>query len=68
MFGRGVTDWQLNRVWSDTRGDVNGLPEGFRIPDLRHYYASLLIPGRTKEPPECGLGGLSRRFCGLDAD
>lgn len=22
----------------------------------------------TKEPPECGLGGLSRKFCGLNAD
>lgn len=43
VFGRGVTAWQLNRVWSDTRGSVKGLPEGFRIHDLRHYFASLLI-------------------------
>lgn len=43
VFGRGVTAWQLNRVWSDTRTAVDGLPEGFRIHDLRHYFASLLI-------------------------
>lgn len=43
VFGRGVTAWQLNRVWADTRGSVKGLPEGFRIHDLRHYFASLLI-------------------------
>lgn len=43
VFGRGVTAWQLNRVWSDTRAAVDGLPEGFRIHDLRHYFASLLI-------------------------
>lgn len=43
VFGRGVTAWQLNRVWADTRGSVKGLPVGFRIHDLRHYFASLLI-------------------------
>ncbi|WP_433721094.1 tyrosine-type recombinase/integrase [Microbacterium laevaniformans] len=43
VFGRGVTAWQLNRVWADTRGSVKGLPQGFRIHDLRHYFASLLI-------------------------
>lgn len=30
-------------VWSTTRGVVEGLPNGFRIQDLRHYFASLLI-------------------------
>jgi integrase len=111
VFGRGVTAWHLNRVWTEVRGKVAGLPEGFRIQDLRHYFASLLISSgldvkvvqarmrhasatitlntyghlwpdtddtsRTaiasvlrarKSPPECGLGGLSRRFCGLGAD
>lgn len=43
VFGRGVTAWQLNGVWADTRSSVKGLPSGFRIHDLRHYFASLLI-------------------------
>lgn len=42
-FGRGVTAWQLNDVWATTRAKIAGLPEGFRIQDLRHYFASLLI-------------------------
>jgi integrase len=43
IFGRGVTAWHLNDVWSETRATVEGLPDGFRIQDLRHYFASLLI-------------------------
>ncbi|MGN7968168.1 tyrosine-type recombinase/integrase [Microbacterium sp. 22296] len=43
VFGRGVTAWHLNDVWADARKAVDGLPEGFRIQDLRHYFASLLI-------------------------
>ncbi|MEW1708012.1 site-specific integrase [Microbacterium sp. NPDC089190] len=43
VFGRGVTAWRLNEVWAETRLRVDGLPEGFRIHDLRHYFASLLI-------------------------
>lgn len=43
VFGRGVTAWHLNDVWSTTRATVKGLPDGFRIQDLRHYFASLLI-------------------------
>lgn len=43
VFGRGVSAWHLNDVWSTTRDTVAGLPDGFRIQDLRHYFASLLI-------------------------
>lgn len=46
VFGRGVTAWHLNEVWSTTRAKVDGLPDGFRIQDLRHYFASLLIAAR----------------------
>ncbi|MEV7827318.1 site-specific integrase [Microbacterium enclense] len=43
VFGRGVTAWHLNDVWATTRATIRALPEGFRIQDLRHYFASLLI-------------------------
>ncbi|MCC2032181.1 tyrosine-type recombinase/integrase [Microbacterium allomyrinae] len=43
VFGRGVTAYQLNRVWDEARVKVKGLPPGFRIHDLRHYFASMLI-------------------------
>ncbi|GAA4357196.1 tyrosine-type recombinase/integrase [Microbacterium rhizosphaerae] len=43
VFGRGVSAYQLNRVWIDARSTVPGLPDGFRIHDLRHYFASMLI-------------------------
>jgi integrase len=43
VFGRGVSAYQLDRVWIDARSTVKGLPQGFRIHDLRHYFASLLI-------------------------
>lgn len=43
VFGRGVTPYQLGREWIDARATVTGLPDGFRIQDLRHYFASLLI-------------------------
>lgn len=43
VFGRGVTAWHLNDVWSTTRSTIEGLPDGFRIQDPRHYFASLLI-------------------------
>ena len=35
--------WQLQRAFRAARSAVEGLPEGFRFHDLRHYYASLLI-------------------------
>jgi integrase len=34
---------QLQREMRDARETVDGLPEGFRYHDLRHYFASLLI-------------------------
>lgn len=43
VFGRGVSDYQLNREWIAARERVEGLPDGFRTHDLRHYFASLLI-------------------------
>ncbi len=43
VFGRGVSGYQLNREWIAARDRVEGLPEGFRTQDLRHYFASLMI-------------------------
>lgn len=35
--------WHIQREVVHVRKEVEGLPEGFRFHDLRHYYASLLI-------------------------
>lgn len=35
--------WHVQRDMGQARETVDGLPEGFRFHDLRHYYASLLI-------------------------
>ena len=35
--------WQIERAMRSARSKVDGLPEGFRFHDLRHYFASLLI-------------------------
>jgi integrase len=35
--------WELQRAVRAARKKVEGLPEGFRYHDLRHYFASLLI-------------------------
>jgi integrase len=41
--GRQMGPWQLQRAFRAARTQVQGLPDGFRFHDLRHYYASLLI-------------------------
>jgi integrase len=41
--GHQMGPWQLQRAFRAARSAVEGLPEGFRFHDLRHYYASLLI-------------------------
>jgi integrase len=41
--GGQLSTWALERAFRSARGDVPGLPEGFRYHDLRHYFASLLI-------------------------
>jgi integrase len=41
--GKQMGPWQLQRAFRAARAEVEGLPEGFRFHDLRHYYASLLI-------------------------
>lgn len=41
--GQQLGPWALQRVMRNARRAVEGLPEGFRFHDLRHYYASLLI-------------------------
>jgi integrase len=41
--GRQMGPWQLQRAFRAARSAVDGLPEGFRFHDLRHFYASLLI-------------------------
>jgi integrase len=41
--GQQLGPWQLQREFRKARAKVNGLPDGFRFHDLRHYFASLLI-------------------------
>src|SRR6185437_11737781 len=42
-FGRPVAPYTIETSFKTARETIDGLPEGFRIHDLRHYYASLLI-------------------------
>ncbi|SDL30065.1 tyrosine-type recombinase/integrase [Microbacterium azadirachtae] len=42
-YGRPVAPYTIEAAWRDARTTVEGLPEDFRIHDLRHYFASLLI-------------------------
>ena len=42
-IGRPTSPWAIERAMRAHRGTVNGLPDGFRFHDLRHYFASLLI-------------------------
>lgn len=42
-FGRSVAPYTIETRFRSARKRVAGLPEDFRIHDLRHYYASLLI-------------------------
>lgn len=42
-YGRPVAPYTIETEWRRARATVEGLPEGFRIHDLRHYFASLLI-------------------------
>ena len=39
----GAAPWTLDKAFRACRVKVDGLPEGFRYHDLRHYFASLLI-------------------------
>ncbi|CAL4859676.1 site-specific integrase [Microbacterium sp. MM2322] len=42
-FGRPVAPYTIEQAFAAVRGAIEGLPGGFRIHDLRHYFASLLI-------------------------
>lgn len=42
-IGRPSSPWAIERAVRAVRGQVDGLPAGFRFHDLRHYLASLLI-------------------------
>jgi integrase len=42
-YGRPVSPYTIDMAFKAARETVDGLPEGFRIHDLRHYFASLLI-------------------------
>jgi integrase len=37
--------WDIERAFADAVEKVDGLPDGFRFHDLRHYFASVLIAG-----------------------
>lgn len=41
--GRQVSPGRANDLFNDARAKVTGLPDDFRLHDLRHYFASLLI-------------------------
>lgn len=41
--GRPVAPWTVERAVRSARTRVEGLPDGFRFHDLRHYFASMLI-------------------------
>lgn len=41
--GRAITPSIANKAFSEARAAVEGLPVDFRLHDLRHYYASMLI-------------------------
>lgn len=43
VLGRPVAPFTIGNAFRGARETVEGLPRGFRIHDLRHYYASLLI-------------------------
>ena len=43
QWGDQLTPWTLQRAIRTARSKVDGLPEGFRYHDLRHYFASMLI-------------------------
>ena len=38
-------NWDVERAFADAVEKVDGLPDGSRFHDLRHYYASVLIAG-----------------------
>lgn len=42
-IGRPIAPYTIEVAFRVARQTIEGLPEGFRIQDLRHYYASLLI-------------------------
>ncbi|MDP9117741.1 MAG: site-specific integrase [Actinomycetota bacterium] len=42
-MGEPAGPWAIERAMRAARGQVQGLPAGFRFHDLRHYFASLLI-------------------------
>ena len=42
-IGRPAGPWVIERAIRRARTQVDGLPEGFRFHDLRHFYASALI-------------------------
>ncbi|MFF2387848.1 tyrosine-type recombinase/integrase [Agromyces sp. NPDC058104] len=42
-IGRRATPTMLDKAFREARATIDGLPAGFRLHDLRHYFASLLI-------------------------
>ena len=42
-FGRPVAPFTIEVAFAKVRVTIDGLPTGFRIHDLRHYFASMLI-------------------------
>lgn len=42
-FGRPIAPYTFETAFRAARQHIEGLPEGFRVHDLRHYFASMLI-------------------------
>ena len=63
--GGQLPPWALERAIRTARGKVEGLPDGFRYHDLRHYFASLLkvsgVASAASFGSSCERRGAGRR-------
>jgi integrase len=59
--GGQLPPWALERAIRTARGKVDGLPDGFRYHDLRHYFASLLIASWHRRQDRPGAAAIRER-------